>query len=92
VRENRGVIASGWDDARSTAASTGTGEAIRGTDALGQFGFVGDQDGEPVLDREADVATGTDQRLLVAGESGLSAGVDRAAEESEYGVVHTVRI
>jgi hypothetical protein len=92
VREGQEVIASGSDNARSTAAGTDAREAIRRTDDLGQLRLVGDQDGETVLDGEANAATGTNQRLLVAGQCCLPLGVDRAAEKSENGVVHTERV
>jgi hypothetical protein len=59
-------------------------------DAVGELGFGGDQDGEPLLDREVAPASGADERLLVARERGFALGVDWTAKVGQECVVHEV--
>ena len=57
----------------------------------GQFGLVGHENGQALLDREADRTAGADELSARRESEGASrSGIERTAELCEEGVVHAV--
>ena len=53
-----------------------------------QFDFVGDENGQALLDGEVAGAPGADEVLLITAECGFSLGIEWTTELCEEGVVH----
>jgi hypothetical protein len=72
----------------SAIRSAATRELAQFAHAFRQLTFIGNEDGQTLLDGKADGATRADELLLIASESGFALGIERAAELREKGVIH----
>jgi len=54
----------------------------------GQFDLIGDQNRQPLLDREVTGAAGTDEAVLMPGEGRFAGRIEGATKLCEEGFVH----
>jgi len=65
-----------------------TGKLAKFASLRGHFDFIGHEDGQALLDWEVAGTARADEPLLVTGERGFTARIERTAELREEGIVH----